>query len=288
MFRNIWEFLTDKRQLSMRDRESGEVHWKLNLSPIGLWGSIITLVIIVIVTLMLLMAHTSILDIFPSYRTKNEAMHDKMTAAIMRLDAMEQEMEDMLEYNEAVTTILNGSTPASQSTTLSDGTRYDKTTVERSEADSLLRADMEGEGGDYALSNTKRPKIEAPIFAMPLNGHISRGFNSPQSDYDIALTPTSTDTTVMSIESGTVIGLNNQSDGYALVAIQHAGGYVSVYKHLSEVLVRRGQMVKGGTPIGSVGSIVEENTEHTAELVFELWRDGVAVDPEPYIFGRGN
>ena len=74
----------------MRDRESGEVHWKLNLSPIGLWGSIITLVIIVIVTLMLLMAHTSILDIFPSYRTKNEAMHDKMTAAIMRLDAMEQ------------------------------------------------------------------------------------------------------------------------------------------------------------------------------------------------------
>ena len=52
--------------------------------------------------------------------------------------------------------------------------------------------------------------------------------------------------------------------------------------------MRRGQMVKGGTPIGSVGSIVEENTEHTAELVFELWRDGVAVDPEPYIFGRGN
>lgn len=287
MFRQIWDFLTDRRQLSMRDRESGEIHWKLNLSPIAVVGSVITLVVVIGAVLMLLMAHTSILNIFPSYRTQNEAMHDKMVNSIMRLNEMEQSMEDMLEYNDAVTCILNGSTPASQSTALLDGTRYDKSTVERNEADSLLRVKMESEDSDYALANTKRPKIEAPVFVMPINGTLSRSFSSSRSNYDIALTPTTTDATVVAVDGGTVIGLNDLSDGYAVVAIQHAGGYVSVYKNLSEVLVRRGQPLKGGAAIGRVGVVDNAQTEHVAELVFELWRDGVAVDPEPYIFGKG-
>lgn len=285
MLRNIWNFLTDKRQLSMRDRESGEVHWKLNLSPIGLWGSVFALMALIFVGLMLVMAHTSILNIFPSYRTQSEEMHDEMTEAIVRLNSMEQEMKDMIEYYESVTTILNGSTPASQSTALSDGTRYDKSRVERSEADSLLRAEMESDDSEYALSNTKRPKMEAPIFVMPIDGHLSRGFDSAESSYDIVLAPTSTDTSVKSVEGGTVLAINNLSDGYASIYVQHSGGYISIYKNLSEVLVRRGQSVLAGTVIGRVGSLEIDNTTHTAELVLELWRDGVPVNPELYIFG---
>lgn len=286
MFRQIWDFLTDKRQLSMRDRASGEVHWKLNLSPMALWGSIITLVILVVVGLMVLMAYTSILDIFPTYRTKNEVMHDDMVSAIMRINEMEQNMEDKEEYYDALARILNGSTPASQSTTMLDETRYDKSTVERNEADSLLRVKMESEDSDYALSNTKRPKIEAPVFVKPIDGLLSRGFNSSQSDYDIAMTPTA-DATVVAIENGTVIGISGINDGYGVVVIQHAGGYVSVYKNLSEVLVRRGQPLKARAAIGRVGSVGQGDTNYVNELVFELWRDGVAVDPEPYIFGKG-
>jgi murein DD-endopeptidase MepM/ murein hydrolase activator NlpD len=286
MLRQIWDFLTDRRQLSMRDRESGEVHWKLNLSPLALWGSVFTLVVIIVVGLMLLIAYTNVLDIFPSYRTKNEAMHDNMVSAIMRLDEMEQNMADKEEYYDALARILNGSTPASQSTTMLDDTRYDKSTVERNDADSLLRAKLESEDDDYSLTNTKRPKIEAPIFVKPIDGLLSRGFDSSQSDYDIAMTPTA-DATVMAIDSGTVIGLSDMNDGYAVVVIQHAGGYVSVYRNLSEVLVRRGQPLKSGAAIGRVGSVSQDDTAHVAELVFELWRDGVAVNPEPYIFGKG-
>lgn len=270
----------------MRDRDSGEIHWKLNLSPIALWGSVITLIVFIVVGLMILMAYTNVLDLFPSYRTKNEVMHDDMVSAIMRLDEMEQSMADKEEYYDALARILNGSTPASQSTTMLDDTRYDKSTVERSDADSLLRAKLESEDDDYSLTNTKRPKMEAPIFVKPIDGILSRGFNSSQSDYDIAMTPTS-DATVMAIENGTVISLNDLNDGYAVVVIQHAGGYVSVYKNLSEVLVRRGQPLNSGTAIGRVGSVDQNDTSYVAELVFELWRDGVAVDPEPYIFGKG-
>lgn len=287
MLRDLWDFLTDRRQLSMRDRETGEVHWKLNLSPIALWGSVITIFILLFVSLMLIMAYTPILDIFPSYRTKNEEMHDKMVNAIMHSNAMEQSMSDVIEYNDAVTCILNGRTPASQSILLSDSTRYDKSTVARNGADSLMRAMVEDPNSAYSLTNTKPQKVEAPIFVMPINGQLTRSYKSSHSDYDIALTPTTADAAVMAVEKGTILDVNTSIDGYFSVTIQHAGGYVTVYRNLSEVLVHRNEIVMSGSVIGSVGRVDEGDTSHTAELTFELWRDGVPLNPEPYIFGKG-
>jgi murein DD-endopeptidase MepM/ murein hydrolase activator NlpD len=284
MLRNIWNYLTDKRQLSVRDRKSDEVHWKINVSPIGLWGGVITLLIIIFCTLLLLMAHTSILEIFPKYRTKVQAMDDKLTSEIMRAQQMEQRFKDIEEYNDAITTILRGSTPASHSTTLADATRHDKTTILTNEADSLLRAKMESTTGEYSLANnTKRPKFEAPRFLMPIYGVVSRGYNDPLSNKDITLTPIGSDMTVMAVEQGTVVGISNQTDGTAVVAIHHSGGYLSVYRNLSERLVRRGQVVSGGAAIGRIGSIEGESVEHSAELQFELWRDGIVQNPEEYI-----
>jgi murein DD-endopeptidase MepM/ murein hydrolase activator NlpD len=285
MLRNIWDYLTDKRQLSVRDRNSDEVHWKLNVSPIGLWGGVITLLIVIFITLLLLMAYTPILEILPNYRTKVAAMHDTLTSEIMRAQQMEQKFKDIEEYNDAITTILNGSTPASHSTTLVDATRYDKTTILTNEADSLLRAKMESPTSEYSLANnTKRPKFEAPRFLMPINGVVSRGYNDPLSNKDITLTPIGSDMTVMAVEQGTVVGISNQADGTAVIAIHHSGGYLSVYRNLSERLVRRGQVVNGGAAIGRVGSIEgEESIEHSAELQFELWRDGIVQNPEEYI-----
>lgn len=284
MLRNIWDYLTDKRQLSMRDRHDDELHWKINVSPIGMWGAVITLLIVITTTLMLLMAHTSILEIFPNYRTKVAKMQDDLTAEIMNIRNIEQSVNDIREFNDAITTILNGSTPASQSTTLADATRYDKTTVPTNEADSLLRAKMESEDGEYSLaSNTKRPKYEAPIFSHPMEGTLYRSFNDPLSNNDIVIIPVDSKTTVMAVDQGTVVGISDHNDGTVTVALQHSGGYISVYGNLSELLVRRGQRVSSGSVIGSVGGSNDENVTHSSELYFELWRDGAVLNPEQYI-----
>ena len=267
----------------MRDRNGDDIHWKINVSPLAMWSSAITLLIVITIILLLLMAHTSILEIFPSYRNKVADMHDTLTSEIMSVREMEQKVDDIREFNDAITTILNGSTPASHSTTLADATRYDKTTVARNEADSLHRLKMESEDSEYALSNTKRPKYETPIFSSPIDGIVSRNYSDPLSNGDIMLTPMGSDMTVMAVEQGTVVGISNQTDGTVVVTMQHSGGYVSVYGNLSELLVRRGQRVSSGSAIGRVGSISNETVKHTAELKFELWRDGAVLDPEPYI-----
>ena len=284
MLRNIWNRLTERQQLIMRDRENGGIEWRLNISPIAFWGSIIAFTLVIFTALLLLMAYTSLLDILPGYRTKAARLNDQLTESVMRLDAMERNMNDILAYNEAVAKIMGGSTPTLHSTVLTDTIRYDKSRILPTRADSLLRKALESTIGEYSLSNTKPLKGEAAMFSTPMRGSITRQFEAPESSYDIAIMSIDGDDAVMAVENGTVVAIENQGEGLYSVMLQHNGGYVSVYKQLGEILVRKGQAVQSGSVIGSLSSSTETTAEeHSSELCFELWRNGTAVDPERYI-----
>lgn len=282
MIREIWERLTEKQLLSMRNRTDDEINWKINISPLALWGSIITLLIIIFAVLLILMAYTSILDILPGYRTKAERLNEELTENIMRLNDIERNMEDIRAYNEAVATIMGGSTPTLHSTVLTDTIRYDKSRILPTRADSLLRDLLESNTSEYSLSNTKPLRSEAAMFSAPMRGTITRNFDAPESSFDIAIMPIDMNFSVMAIENGSVIAVESQSEGLSSITIQHNGGYISVYKNLAESLVRKGQTVQSGSVIGRIG---ENNgqEETISELGFELWRDGTAQDPERYI-----
>ena len=281
MARNIWDRLTDKRQLVMRGRTENEVEWRLNITPIGLWGGIAGLIILIFITLLLLMSYTSILDMLPGYRTDAEKREAHLRESIMRLDIMERNMSEILAYNEAVATIMGGSTPTVHSTVLTDTIRYDKSRILPTRADTLLRAALESTTGEYSLSNTKPLKSEAAMFSSPMRGTITRNFDAPESSYDVAIMSIDGDDSVMAVENGTVIGTVEHGQGIGSVTIQHGGGYISVYKQLGEILVRKGQTVQSGAVIGRLNT--PEAEEQNTTLEFELWRDGTAVDPERYI-----
>lgn len=283
MAQNIWSRLTEKQQLIMHDKESGGEQWRLNISPLAFWGSIVAFIVIVFATLLLLMAYTSLLDTLPGYRTKAERLNDELTKSIMRLDAMERNISDMLAYNEAVAQIMGGSTPTLHSTVMTDTIRYDKSRILPTRADSLLRDALERTTGEYSLSNTKPLKAEAAMFSTPLRGSITRQFDAPESSYDLAIISIDGDDSVMAVENGTVISIDDIVEGKYCVMIQHTGGYISVYKGLGEILVRKGQTVQSGSVIGRLRGANGNGTESNGELNFELWRDGTAVDPERYI-----
>ena len=280
-FQRLWSQLTDKRQLSMRDRNSDEPHWRVNITPIGLISGVTALLVILITILLLLMAYTPVLEILPGFKTRSEKMHDQMVESIMQIDSMERLMHRMLEYNDAVTKIINGSTPTLHSTVLTDSVQYDKTTVLPTRADSLLRSILERSEGEYSLENTREANPVAAMFSIPMHGTITRSFDAPDSSYDITIMSVDADRSVMAIESGTVVGVTQGSSGHTSIIIQHANGYVSIYKQLGEALVRKGQIVQSGAVIGS--QAVEADSDKSIDLGFELWRNGTAVDPERYI-----
>ena len=281
--REIWNRLTDKRQLVLKERNGKETFWKINLSPLSLWACIVGLVVVIFFVLLLLMAYTSILDILPKYRTQSEKFNEQLTEHIMRLDLMERNMEDILAYNEAVATIMGGSTPTLHSTVLTDTIRYDKSRVLPTRADSLLRDALQKTTGEYSLSNTKPLKSESARFSAPVHGSIIRNFEAPESSYDIAIITIDGESSVMSVERGTVLAVEEQADGSLSVMIQHAEGYVSVYKNLGETLVRKGQTVQSGAVIGRIRTAAGNGIEQKNTLTFELWYNGTAIDPELYI-----
>lgn len=280
MFKDFWDNITERCQLAMQERESGDMRWRVNLSPLGLWGGLLGFVFIVFLVLLLLMAYTPILDILPGYRTRSARMTDRITESILHIDSLEREMSMMLEYNEAVAMIMSGSTPTLHSTVMTDTIRYDKSLILPTRADSLLRNALESFSSEYALASTKPLASEAAMFSAPMRGTVTRAFDAPESSFDMAIMPIDNEREVMAVESGTVVGVEPSNNSHITVVIQHHGGYISVYRELYESLVRKGQSVHSGTVIGNL-SIDGDTGGH--ELVFELWRDGAAVDPQRYI-----
>lgn len=73
-------------------------------------------------------------------------------------------------------------------------------------------------------------------------------------------------------------------DGYGnVVWVDHAGGVISVYAHLSDIDVSQGTAIGGGDLVGLSGSTGTVTGPH---LHFEVWKSGRQVDPVSYIGGR--
>lgn len=69
--------------------------------------------------------------------------------------------------------------------------------------------------------------------------------------------------------------------GYGkVIMLDHRGGIRTVYAHLSEIRVRKGQDLKGRPVIGLSGSTGRTTGPH---LHFEVQRNGSAHDPVPLL-----
>ena len=60
-------------------------------------------------------------------------------------------------------------------------------------------------------------------------------------------------------------------------------GWVTAYGHLDSIMVSEGQVVQRGTQIGTVGSTGYATGPH---LHYEIWRQGINIDPTPFVFGQ--
>ena len=86
---------------------------------------------------------------------------------------------------------------------------------------------------------------------------------------------------VYAADDGVVVLVGSTSSGYGnYVVIAHSGGFDTLYGHLSTALVKAGQHVTQGTPVGLEGSTGNSTGPH---LHFELRIGQKPVDPTPYL-----
>jgi len=84
---------------------------------------------------------------------------------------------------------------------------------------------------------------------------------------------------VKAIFSGTVTAVFNIRGLQNMVIVRH-GQYCSVYAHIEQVSVNKGDKVRGGQHLGTVFTDTEDNK---TEVHFELWNGFNKMDPEPWL-----
>ena len=278
-----------KHRLSVRDEIDDSEVWYMYITPLRICTAVFGLVILIFGAVLLIVSYTPILDLAPGY--PGSRSREELIAGILRLDSLENELKDMQVYSENVTLIMEGKTPVIRTMKRQDDTvRTDKRLVSPSREDSLLRVEMEG-SGRYGL--VKGPSVREPAavmeFVAPVRGNVSVPFDPKVGIYGVGITPESTpgvSQQVVAVRDGTVIlALWTPEEGY-VAQVQHPGNMVSVYKRNTQLLKSVGDRVKAGEVIGYIDS---DNVSETGRegFVFELWYDGLPVDPQKYIgFGK--
>jgi murein DD-endopeptidase MepM/ murein hydrolase activator NlpD len=126
----------------------------------------------------------------------------------------------------------------------------------------------------------KKSDLNGYFFFTPVKGVISSSFNAAVKHFGVDIVAKK-DTPIKATMGGTVIFATWSSESGHTITVQHKNHIISVYKHNSVLLKKTGALVKAGEPIAIIGNTGEETTG--PHLHFELWKNGIAIDPQDYI-----
>lgn len=129
--------------------------------------------------------------------------------------------------------------------------------------------------------NRPRPEPSGSGLLWPTSGTVTSGFGPRwgrlHAGIDIAA---ATGSPVLAADNGVVLVSGTMSGYGNVVLIDHGGGLVTLYGHLSSRSVAAGATVGQGSTIGRVGSTGHSTGPH---LHFETRADGVPRNPLGYL-----
>lgn len=116
--------------------------------------------------------------------------------------------------------------------------------------------------------------------AAPVPGILTKVFSPEENHFGLDLAAQKNQA-IANLANGTVIYSNRTLEEGYVISIQHKNGYVTTYKHCQRLLRKVGDVVRKGEIIGYVGDI--GTTSSGPHLHLEIWKDGVAQNPELYL-----
>lgn len=134
--------------------------------------------------------------------------------------------------------------------------------------------------------NKKLPAITARSsskFSWPVRGKILSHYGSKSGGLfnDGINIGAAKGTAVKAAENGVVAYAGNEVKGMGnLIIVQHSGGWMTVYAHMDNMIVRRGAKVSVGQKIGTVG---QTGKVDRPQLHFEIRKGTKAYNPSSYL-----
>ena len=274
--KNYFNRSREKHKLTFINDNNYHEKWSFRVSSFNLVSLLGLYTIIILVLSALLVRYTPLKTLLiDNDNSINESEIERNKELI---DSLYQSTESNQALLNNLNTILNDETFADSSVNnLDDRLENYTPDFSKNESDSILRVKVEN--SNSSISNTPESGSYEFFFA-PVNGIVSQSINKTEGHYGVDIV-TLEDEPIKSCLEGTVILTGwIQSEGKVIV-IQHKDDLISIYKHCSAILKKRGEQVQTGDPIGIVGNS-GENTSGP-HLHFELWRNGLLLNPEDYI-----
>ncbi len=205
-----------------------------------------------------------------------------------RMTAVMQELILLREYNVKLRNALGERAVVTDSgVTVLGNPKTDKQDVKRQEvpARSLPEVTRPEARSSTVVTQTVQPlvqensKIVFPV-VLPTEGYITRGFDPSQRHYGLDIAGT-VGATVQAAADGYVVFSGWTSDDGNKIILSHPGGFLTFYKHNQSLLAAINTHVHRGEPIALLGNTGE--TSAGPHVHFEIWKDGVPVDPANFV-----
>ncbi len=280
--RKEWrEKLRNPYRLVVMDESSFEEKASFVISPLNLFVFIGSVTLFFIFLLTYIIAFTPLREYIPGYA--DVSMRKKLIQLVIRTDSMDQKLRSRELYIGNLEQIIAGKKAAAKvDQHVPKDFKYRDLPVDASPNDSLFRNYVEQREKNSLASGFKGniEGIASYFFFPPLNGLVSSSFRQSGGHFGVDIVAQK-DEAVKATLGGTVVFAGWTLDQGYVIQLQHENNLMSVYKHNSVLLRQQGEKVGPGEAIAIVGSTGETSTG--PHLHFEIWYQGIAVDPQEYM-----
>jgi murein DD-endopeptidase MepM/ murein hydrolase activator NlpD len=280
-----YQKLRDKYKLVILNDETYEEKLSFKLSRLNVFVASGTIAILLIIITTMLIAFTRLREYIPGYT--DVSLYEQLYRIEELTDSLDADARQKSLYLENLRLILSGKDTTIISPLKEDTIgNYSNISSYASRDDSTFREEFESQmmGSEIRIPEHERggarPDISSFSFFTPLRGIVTSKFDPATKHYGVDIVSVQNEAIKATLDGVVIFTGWTLETGYT-VCLQHENDLVSVYKHNSAILKDQGSYVKAGDPIAIIGSSGEFSTG--PHLHFELWYNGVPVDPTDII-----
>ena len=276
---NFLKRIRFKYKISILNENTLEEVFHIRLSKGTVLGASFLIAIVYFFLIAILIIKTPIREFLPGY-TENINLRRQLMQEALVVDSLAEQLDIQIQYMDGLRAVMTGKVlldSASTPQVLSNITS-DKISLEPSERESAYRDSFEASELEIINSiNSTSEEVETTyLMCSPAKGRVIDTFNIRKRVYGTTIVAVQ-NTSVLSVLDGIVISSDYSFRNLYVLCIQHADNIVTVYKTRQPFIKQKGTKVHAG----EILTTFRNGTDSYFE--FELWKDGVAVNPLTYI-----
>lgn len=277
--------LRNPYRLVILNDESLEERYSVKLTKLNMYIGLSSVLVMVVFLVTSLIVFTPLKQYIPGYG--DVGIRSQIVDLQIKTDSLETLVFQQEAWIQNIHNVMRGDIfpDTSDQAELAADVYYDTIRLDKiSPEEALLRERMEAEIQTSIIYADTRQEERLSFSGIdlisPLSGIVTQEFNPAQNHYGIDIVAAE-NSPVKAVHNGVVIFADWTVETGYVIGIQHPNNMISFYKHNAVLLKKVGNFVRTGDVIAIFGDSGELTTG--PHLHFELWHNGLAVNPRDFI-----